>query len=438
MNHHHHDTRIAFGRGLRATAALALLALAPTALAQNTAASSRDNRAESTSTYSINDKGLSVKVSERTVVSTGTDGKETRDETREIKVVLDGQEVPANRLREKDGLLEVLDGEGNVLRSIRVPRPGMANAQPRGAGDVKARFFSSSGGSSSGGGSSGASSSGGGSSSSDASSSGGGSRFGGASSQQNGARARPIAPGNVITVQPSAVDPFGGVVGTTPPRVMIGITLESPDESLARHLGVAATDATVVASVTPDLPAAKAGIKQYDVIVAVDGVRPAGPRVVREVLAKKEPGQTVKFEILSGGEKKAVGVDVAAWDATKLGLDEGSTFAPVWLDSDLPVMDEQLRRMIEEMTKGGRFDMELFAPGSGGGTDLYRFIVPPAQAAPQTGAPSAAPVDDDRMRSLEERIQQLNETIRLLEERLRTMPAVPPAAGQPAAPKPRA
>ncbi len=56
-------------------------------------------------------------------------------------------------------------------------------------------------------------------------------------------------------------------------RGYIGVTLRDVDPDLQRSLGLKSADGALVQDVTPASPGARAGIRTYDLIVAVDGAR---------------------------------------------------------------------------------------------------------------------------------------------------------------------
>jgi hypothetical protein len=118
---------------------------------------------------------------------------------------------------------------------------------------------------------------------------------------------------------PGAAPSAPGIDEGEPPKVMIGVALGSPDQALAKHLKLKPNEVTLLSEVYEDLPAAEAGLEQFDIIVEVDGHAPAGPDAVRGALKAKNPGDTLKLTILRGSEKKTVTVDVEAFDAEKLG-----------------------------------------------------------------------------------------------------------------------
>jgi len=106
-------------------------------------------------------------------------------------------------------------------------------------------------------------------------------------------------------------------VPVEPPKVMIGVTMAEPDSSLRGHLGLEEGKATMITAVYDGLPAAKAGIDPYDIIVAVNGKEPAGQEDVRKVLKSLNAGDKVVLGVIHRGVKHDVTIAVEAFDAEK-------------------------------------------------------------------------------------------------------------------------
>ena len=103
-----------------------------------------------------------------------------------------------------------------------------------------------------------------------------------------------------------------------PPSVMMGVVLSPVDPALAYHLGLDAGAATVLTEVYDGFPAANAGLKKYDIIVEVDGRRPAAPSDVRSVLRERNPGDLLKLGVIQGGVRNELHVGLDARDAKRL------------------------------------------------------------------------------------------------------------------------
>lgn len=106
----------------------------------------------------------------------------------------------------------------------------------------------------------------------------------------------------------------------SPPRVMLGVTMSEPDPAVRQYLGLEEGSSILLSRVMPGLPAAKAGLQDGDIIVEIDGQRPASPARLREVLAARNPGDELPLRILRRGESKRVVVKLEPYDPARLGL----------------------------------------------------------------------------------------------------------------------
>ena len=90
-------------------------------------------------------------------------------------------------------------------------------------------------------------------------------------------------------------------------RGYLGVRYRPITESLARALKVSPGAAEVV-SVEEDSPADKAGLKEGDIIVAVDGKTLKTADDLAILIANRKPGEKVTLEILRDGKRKTVEV----------------------------------------------------------------------------------------------------------------------------------
>jgi hypothetical protein len=102
------------------------------------------------------------------------------------------------------------------------------------------------------------------------------------------------------------------------PSVLVGVHLDEPDEALLYHLRLAKGQTTMIRGLYKGLPAHKAGLDRYDIIVAVEGRQPADPKSILEVLADKEPGDEVKFTVIQKGRTKEFSVTLEAFDGARM------------------------------------------------------------------------------------------------------------------------
>ena len=90
----------------------------------------------------------------------------------------------------------------------------------------------------------------------------------------------------------------------------LGITMNtsSINEKSQSYYKLPDTNGVIVADVTPDGPAAKAGLRPNDVIRKIDGNTVKDNQELLGMIASRKPGETVKLEILRGGETKKIDV----------------------------------------------------------------------------------------------------------------------------------
>ncbi|MCD6304520.1 MAG: Do family serine endopeptidase [Planctomycetes bacterium] len=93
-------------------------------------------------------------------------------------------------------------------------------------------------------------------------------------------------------------------------RGFLGVTIQSVDEGLARSFHLPHTRGALVSSVAKDSPAARAGLKVGDFIVAVDGKAVENVNDLRNRIAEIRPGRTARLEIYRDGKKRTVQVKI--------------------------------------------------------------------------------------------------------------------------------
>lgn len=102
------------------------------------------------------------------------------------------------------------------------------------------------------------------------------------------------------------------------PKVMVGINQGVPGPALRYHLNIADDQPCIlIEKVIKGLPADRAGLHRYDVVVKADG-KHADDGVLRKLLAEKEPGQSVTFEVIRKGKPIQLKVELQAYDGSKL------------------------------------------------------------------------------------------------------------------------
>ena len=93
-------------------------------------------------------------------------------------------------------------------------------------------------------------------------------------------------------------------------RGFLGVAIQGATEQLAKSFDLPTTKGALVAQVTPESPAAKAGLKAGDFIVAIAGRAVKSPNDLRNTVAGLSPGQTVPVEFYRSGKKQTAEIKV--------------------------------------------------------------------------------------------------------------------------------
>lgn len=94
-------------------------------------------------------------------------------------------------------------------------------------------------------------------------------------------------------------------------RGYIGVTLKDLDPDLQRSLQLMMTRGALVQDVTANSPGARAGMRAYDVIVAVDGKAvTTNDALIRDIAARR-PGTSASLQIVRDGRSMTVAVKLA-------------------------------------------------------------------------------------------------------------------------------
>ncbi len=136
--------------------------------------------------------------------------------------------------------------------------------------------------------------------------------------------------GEVIGINTAIISPTGGSIGigfAVPSdtafgvieqlrlygetrRGWLGVNIQSVSDDIAATLGVSDTSGALVSSVTPDSPAAKAGLVAGDLIRSFDGKPIKTMRVLPRVVAQTEVGKVVDVDVLRSGKSLTLRVTV--------------------------------------------------------------------------------------------------------------------------------
>jgi serine protease Do len=94
-------------------------------------------------------------------------------------------------------------------------------------------------------------------------------------------------------------------------RGWLGLIIQDMDENLAQSFGAGKTEGILVSEVTADSPAEKAGFKQGDVVLALNGTPLTDVSDLRNRIAMTAPGTSVTLDIIRDGHKQQMSVLIA-------------------------------------------------------------------------------------------------------------------------------
>jgi serine protease Do len=93
-------------------------------------------------------------------------------------------------------------------------------------------------------------------------------------------------------------------------RGWVGVRIQPVTQDIAEGMGLPSAAGALVADVTPNGPAAKAGIRKGDVVTGFDGKKIADPRSLSRIAADTQIGKTVNVDLLRNGKKITVRLTV--------------------------------------------------------------------------------------------------------------------------------
>jgi serine protease Do len=113
-------------------------------------------------------------------------------------------------------------------------------------------------------------------------------------------------------------------------RGWLGVSIQKLTPDLAESMGVADAHGALVAGVTPDSPAAKAGLAAGDVISRWDGKAVSQPEDLSTLVAGTPVGKTVSLEVRRDGKPRDVEVTVAKLAEDEVASDTGEQHRGRW------------------------------------------------------------------------------------------------------------
>ena len=112
-------------------------------------------------------------------------------------------------------------------------------------------------------------------------------------------------------------------------RGWLGVSLQALTPEIAESLGMEKASGVLVADVAPDSPAARAGIRQADVVTSVGGRAMEDGKALALEIGAMEPGDEAVVTVVRDGEPRDITVKLGGWpDAGKTAMSEPPASAP--------------------------------------------------------------------------------------------------------------
>ncbi len=176
--------------------------------------------------------------------------------------------------------------------------------------------------------------------------------------------------GKVIGVNTAIISPTGGSIGigfavpsNTATHVIaqlrkygetrrgwLGVRIQTVTDEIAESIGLDTPAGALVASVTSNSPAAKAGIEAGDVIVSFDGTDVPNMRILPRLVAKTDIEKSVEVKILRKGTEKTLTVKIGrleegkAKEQSKTETPKGESKTQSLLGLSISPLTEELRK----------------------------------------------------------------------------------------------
>ena len=141
-------------------------------------------------------------------------------------------------------------------------------------------------------------------------------------------------------------------------RGWLGVQIQGIDEDLASSLGLDEAKGALVAEVTPDSPAAKAGFERGDVILEYGAASIDDLRALTRAVGDTDPGTTTKVLVWRDGSEQAIEVEIGQMPTE----DQVMAMAP---DQPEEADTPRLGVMLAKLTPEAREELELPADVEG-------------------------------------------------------------------------
>ena len=135
------------------------------------------------------------------------------------------------------------------------------------------------------------------------------------------------------------------IAGETPAHPYIGVTVTSVNAFTAREQGLSVSEGAVVTAVSPDSPAAKAGLEADDIVTAVNGEPVTSADGLIIAAREHKIGETITLTVVRGDKTQDIEVTLGSDADLQENTQDGTTG-----DSSGSLMNEdEFRQYLEDL-----------------------------------------------------------------------------------------
>jgi serine protease Do len=130
-------------------------------------------------------------------------------------------------------------------------------------------------------------------------------------------------------------------------RGWLGVGIQNLSEDLAQSFEYAGTEGALVGHVEKSGPAAKAGLKQGDIIVSINGQKVTNVNQLRNIVASLPPGKSVELSAIRNGRKIASNVEIGELPSQEATAEEAEEDSGLDIGVALEPLSPEIRRRLK-------------------------------------------------------------------------------------------
>ena len=222
---------------------------------------------------------------------------------------------------------------------------------------------------------------------------------------------------------PAAAISSGSPAGSDPHETAyLGVHIDEVTPQQASALKLASPSGVVITDLDQDGPACRAGLKENDVIVGLNGSKIESPEQLVNVIHVTQPGKTVTMTVVRSGQTKDVKVTLGKWPQVTRATPHGKAMfpgSPRWVDPHAaPGMPDVEIPSVAMLSSRHGVMVESLCPQL-----ADYFNVPPGTGVLVRSVEKGSPADTAGLRAGDVILKLNNETVHDMADWLRSMRA---------------